>query len=262
MNDFIKIYDIGVNQVHRSDTFLVNRPEGLDKWMFLVLKSKAVFRINGEEMIFQPDTALFFKPFSPQYYCGLKGMENYCDHWMEFDIDENILANMGIPLLTPITGFNVKSIDSVMGLLMDEFYFGGEKKDLYIQMYMQLILEKLAEVVHNVPEQQDVIKELRREVMIHPEREWNVAETAGMINYSESHFQRVYKNTFGIAFNADVIRSRIFRAKTLLSETDMSVSQVALACGYNSDNYFDRQFKKMTGITPSEYRRIRDSENT
>jgi AraC family transcriptional regulator of arabinose operon len=52
----------------------------------------------------------------------------------------------------------------------------------------------------------------------------------------------------------DVINSRIEHAKYLLTTTDISVKQIAQLCGYNNENHFMRQFKEITGITPTKFR--------
>lgn len=254
---YITIYDMGVNQVHSSDTFDINRPHGLNKWLFLVVKSHACFILDGEEIITQPDTAIFFKPRAPQIYHGIRGKENYCDHWMEFDMEENTIEAMGIPLSTPITGFDSKKIDALFSLLLDEHYFGGKKKELYIRLFMQAILEKLSESVFQVERNQDKFQELHQQIQSHPERTWTVEEAARKMNYSSSHFQSVYRNLFGVSFGNDVIKNRVFRAGNLLRETNLSVTQIAEACGYHSDSFFVRQFKQITGMTPAQYRKSR-----
>lgn len=254
---YITIYDMGVNQVHSSDTFDINRPHGLNRWLFLVVKSHACFVLNGQETIVQPDTAIFFKPHAPQIYHGIRGKENYCDHWMEFDMEENTIENMGIPMSTPIIGFDAKKIDSLFALLLDEHYFGGKKKDLYIQLFMTAVLEKLSESVYQVEKKNNAFHQLHQQIHSHPEMEWNVDDAAKKLNFSSSHFQTVYRNLFGVSFGNDVIRSRVFRASTLLTETNLSVAQIGEACGYHSDSYFVKQFKQMTGMTPVQYRKSR-----
>lgn len=251
---------MGVSQVHRSEGFDINRPHGLNRWLFLVIKSHACFVLDGKEVIVQPDTAIFFKPHDPQVYHGIRGKEHYCDHWMEFDMEENTIENMGIPISTPITGFDVKKIDSLFSLLLDEYYFGGKKKELYIQLFMQAILEKLSESVYQVEKKNNLFHRLHQQIHSHPEQEWNVEDAAKELNFSSSHFQNVYRNLFGISFGNDVIRSRIFRAGMLLTETRLSVAQIGEACGYHSDSYFVRQFKQMTGMTPAQYRKSRSEQ--
>lgn len=254
---YITIYDLGVNQVHSSDTFYIDRPNGLNKWLFLVVKSHACFVLDNKEIMTEPNTAIFFKPDTPQRYHGIRGGENYQDHWMEFDLAEDTLENMGIPIAKPITGFDVKEIDALFALLLEEHYFGGQKKALYIELFMTAILEKISEAVPENMEKQGAFHELQRQLHLHPEQDWTVEDAATRLNFSGSHFQSVYRKLFGISFGNDVIKSRITRASRLLTETDYSISQISSMCGYHSDNYFVRQFKQSTGVTPAKYRKTK-----
>ncbi|MDE6132852.1 MAG: AraC family transcriptional regulator [Oscillospiraceae bacterium] len=72
---------------------------------------------------------------------------------------------------------------------------------------------------------------------------------------SESYFQELYKNIFGVSCGADVITNRIETAKILLSNTSSSMEEIASMCGYNSIVHFSRQFKQMTGFAPNGYRK-------
>jgi AraC-like DNA-binding protein len=250
----ITIYDIGINQVHNSDTFHVSRPNGLGKWLLLIVKSHACFTFHGEDFFTTPDTAVLFAPQTPQDYQGIRGNENYQDHWMEFDISEQIIRNLGIPIATPVKGMDSKSLDSLFSLLLHEFYFGGAKKRIYIELYMGAVFEKISEAAARQETKQDVFRELQRQIYLHPEDTWTVEKCAESLNFSASHFQNVYRQLLGVAFGTDVINSRIKRAMTLLVDTDYSIGQIGGMCGYHSDNYFVRQFKQYTGTTPAKYR--------
>lgn len=61
----------------------------------------------------------------------------------------------------------------------------------------------------------------------------------------------MYKRTFQVSISADIINAPIEMAKRLLSE-EMTITETAELCGYSSDVYFMHQFKKGTGMTPSE----------
>ena len=50
-------------------------------------------------------------------------------------------------------------------------------------------------------------------------------------------------------------RRRIFTAAQLLATTDRAVTEIALDCGFVSPSYFTKQFRKMVGAAPMEYRK-------
>lgn len=250
----ITIYDIGVNQAHNSDTFYIDRPNGIERWLFLVVKSKAIFVLDKKEVVVEPNTAIFFRPNTPQLYYGIRGGENYCDHWMEFTMKEDVIKRMGIPTNTPIHGFDYPKIDSLCAFLLDEHFFGGKKSDMYIDMFMMSLLEKISEAVEEEKDSENDFKTLRKKVYQHPEWEWSVEKAAKDLNFSYSQFQYIYRKEFGSSFINDVIKSRVNHACKLLTETEYSISVISEMCGYKSDNYFVRQFKSEMGVTPLKYR--------
>ncbi|HAG14551.1 MAG TPA: phosphoserine phosphatase [Ruminococcus sp.] len=73
--------------------------------------------------------------------------------------------------------------------------------------------------------------------------------------FSTGYFRQIYKDCFGISFHQDAISARISRAVHLLSTTVMSISAIAYECSYEDYNYFLRQFQKVTGRTPGQYRK-------
>ena len=66
---------------------------------------------------------------------------------------------------------------------------------------------------------------------------------------------RAFNNTYGISIINYVNQHRITHSKKLLRFSDLNIEQIAYECGYDSINYYSRVFKKVEGISPSEYRK-------
>ena len=82
----------------------------------------------------------------------------------------------------------------------------------------------------------------------------SVAELASTANLSESHFRRIFKQCFGVAPQEFVVQQRLRRAATMLTETDQSIAQIALECGFGDQSHFSRQFRRFFGYPPRSYR--------
>ena len=82
----------------------------------------------------------------------------------------------------------------------------------------------------------------------------NLQSAAQAMNYSDTHFCRLFKRCFQVNFSVYLTHYRISRAQELLRETMSSVKEISAACGYTDTSYFIRVFKRLTGVTPSEYR--------
>lgn len=80
-----------------------------------------------------------------------------------------------------------------------------------------------------------------------------LAAVAAEFALSRSFFSRKFKEISGFGFNEYLTLVRVSNAEKLLSETDISVTEAALACGFNDSSYFAAVFKRMWGITPYKY---------
>jgi AraC-like DNA-binding protein len=78
-----------------------------------------------------------------------------------------------------------------------------------------------------------------------------LAEVAGL---SPNFFCRIYKEIIGETPINYINKCRINMAKRMLLETDLPIKQIAYECGYENETYFFTLFKKLTGISPMEYR--------
>lgn len=83
-----------------------------------------------------------------------------------------------------------------------------------------------------------------------------VSELAELSGYSERQFLRLFHAIFRSTPNNYLTNLRIRRAKLLLVQTSLSVTDIAAQCGYADRNYFARLFKKHTDMTPTEFRTI------
>ncbi len=75
-----------------------------------------------------------------------------------------------------------------------------------------------------------------------------------MMNYSEAYFCKLFKQCFNKNFTSYLMEYRIKEAKKLLEQPTVNVKDVGKAVGYMDSTYFTRVFKRITGITPTEYR--------
>lgn len=92
-------------------------------------------------------------------------------------------------------------------------------------------------------------------VLKHYQREISLEEISGLINLTPPSFCRYFKLRTNKAFSSFVNEMRIGSASKLLIENNLSISQVCYEAGFNHLSNFNRQFKKIKNMTPSEYQR-------
>ena len=83
-------------------------------------------------------------------------------------------------------------------------------------------------------------------------------DTLGEIVYlSPGYLAATFKKITGSSLGSYIIEKRVERAKELLSEGSLTVSEVAFAVGYDNFTYFSRLFKNKVGIMPKEYKKTK-----
>jgi AraC family transcriptional regulator len=95
------------------------------------------------------------------------------------------------------------------------------------------------------------IKELVLEKM---EEDISLEEMARTVGLSTAHFSQVFRNTTGQTPHQCLMWYRVQRAKEMLRSAEMRVLDVAIACGFKTQQHFARVFRETCGASPTEYR--------
>ncbi|AFY73804.1 DNA-binding domain-containing protein, AraC-type [Synechococcus sp. PCC 7502] len=82
----------------------------------------------------------------------------------------------------------------------------------------------------------------------------NLEMLAGAIGMNPSYFCRVFQQDIGCSPYQFIIQQRVEKAKTLLKNRELTISDIALQCGFANHSHLDRHFLKIVGITPKAYR--------
>ena len=78
---------------------------------------------------------------------------------------------------------------------------------------------------------------------------------AGEAKINKYYLAHIFKQNYGISPINHMIACRIRESKRLLTETDLSLSQISGVLGFSSPSYFSQTFRKAEGVSPAEYRR-------
>lgn len=105
----------------------------------------------------------------------------------------------------------------------------------------QIRLHKVAEAIRQYMEENYV-------------RDLSMQDVAKVMNYSEAYFCKLFKQCFDKNFTTYLTECRVEAAKKLLTEPMVNVKEIGESVGYNDSNYFAKVFKRVTGISPTEYR--------
>lgn len=104
-------------------------------------------------------------------------------------------------------------------------------------------------------ESETIMKQILKEIQESYLEEITLNSLADKYNISPSRLSTRVKESLGMSFSQYVASRRCQRAKELLADDRLSVEQIARMAGYKDYFYFIRVFKKITGVSPSVYRK-------
>jgi AraC family transcriptional regulator len=87
-----------------------------------------------------------------------------------------------------------------------------------------------------------------------------LADLCALVWRSEAHFSRSFKGTFGCSPHVFVIRRRVELAANYMLQTDMSLSDIALGCGFVDQAHLCKHFRVAVGETPAAWRRAKRAQ--
>jgi AraC-like DNA-binding protein len=119
--------------------------------------------------------------------------------------------------------------------------------------------QHLSAISNQLAVQQDnaeppVITRAKQYIEEHQTDDLSLGEVAKAVNTSSFYFCKLFKKATGINFTEYVSRVRIEKAKNLLLNPNLRVSEIAYEVGFQSLTHFNRVFRKIVGQSPTDYR--------
>ena len=133
------------------------------------------------------------------------------------------------------------------------------ENDLMIHLLLSQILIRIARLIEEtsqrIPQQADFyVKKAVEYIHHHYDCNLRVRDIASSVHLHPSYLHRIFKETMGRSLMEYLTHLRIEKAKRLLTQTDIPVTEVSDYIGISTCQYFSAIFKKHTGKTPLEFR--------
>jgi len=164
-----------------------------------------------------------------------------------FGVQGKHIRHIGMSLLGELNEANVVGrlyADSLaVSLTMQLIKHYGSSKDVRIDrggMAPHKLRKAVAWIDHHLARQEEGRVALRA-----------VAKDVGL---SYFHFSRAFKQSMGMTLTNYIAERRIERAKELMKETDLAISEIALRLGFSSQSHFTTSFRRLAGVTPRSFR--------
>jgi AraC family transcriptional regulator len=98
------------------------------------------------------------------------------------------------------------------------------------------------------------LRKIRELVYAKMEEDLSLEEMAQTVGLSTAHFARMFRKSMGETPHQFVLRQRLERARAMLRARDVRVLDVALICGFKTQQHFAQVFRGVWGVSPTEYR--------
>lgn len=123
---------------------------------------------------------------------------------------------------------------------------------LLVMELSQEFIEKKYIKKNDIPSNLDYIMEW---IKANYDKEITVKEIADEMGYNQNYLSSLFKKSTGVSLVQYINMTRINIAKSMITNRDVSIKEVAYSCGFINEKYFMKVFKKVEGMTPSQYKK-------
>lgn len=275
----IEIHDIvTIHYFEYNNTFTFSG-ESHDFWEFLCVdKGIAEAEADGRRFTLERGDILFHKPnefhrlaanrhIAPNlvvisFICNSPAMDFFRDRQFSIDDEERkmlaqIIQEAQHVFLEPLNN----SLQTQMRKNPDRSPIGEQLIKLYLELFLLHLMRRYAVTVPKVSMQETVRRKNDEELYnklveyMHQNITQNLTleQIAKDMLIGRSHLQQLIRKYHNCGAIALFSKLKIDEAKQLIRNNQLNFTEIADTLGYSSIHYFSRQFKKLTGMTPSEY---------
>lgn len=254
----MKINTVGYDFRHGRN-FKIVRPNGLNEYLLLIVRSTAVLEMNGSTHHILPNSMIMLQKGTPHSIWA--DCDAYINDWVSFDLSpseyEELLAQHIQPN-TLVSSADVLFCSDIIKLMQTENTSTRGYRHYDMLAFLTILFHVLCENSGDLAlegKYYHELKQIRDRIYENPCQKYSIKGLSAQIPLSKSYFQHLYQLYFRVSPMSDVIRIRIEYAKQLLVSTSYSVTEIAELLGYPDDIRFIKQFKQVAKITPGQYRK-------
>ncbi len=239
--------------------FFLHRPDTGEEYIFVHFLTPSSAIIRGKKVAIQAGACIFF-PCHADYILANPDRDLLHDWFHATGDVEDLLNRYGLEFekLYYPTGheFVTELITAIEAERNLKYPYAdrlcalmGEELIAKIARFSTLPSTSVAD-----PELYRALCDVREKLHATFDEDWTVEKMASEINLSPSYFHTLYKSAFGIAPKHDLSAIRLRHSKSLLSHSNLNISEIAESSGFRSNFHFIRSFRTTFGITPNQYR--------
>lgn len=209
----------------------------------------------GGDIVFIPYGArVSYKPVSINYYKK---------YWCHFQADCNstpLFKLLSVPFITHI-GTEAKDVISAFEEIInirDTDEFSSLDKNVSMGRLLSVVLKRIGNenINFNREVSEDKLTAIDDYVASHITEKITVEDLAQLVHFHPNYFIKYFTKYYGVPPHKYITHKKIEYSKNLLTETDLTLEDIAEKLKYNSSFHFSSVFKKNTGFSPSIFRNM------
>ncbi|MBN2441349.1 MAG: AraC family transcriptional regulator [Spirochaetales bacterium] len=228
-----------------------------------IVKGEGILKINNKTYHLVPGCAFYIFPGQKNFYQAAKN-NPWTYKWIGFvgSKADQTLALMNITRDNPVYSCEYsKEIDDLFDMLFYILKTCSNGFQIKVLGTFYLILTKFLDnaeniIIEDTNKKEDYIPTILKFIKINYQRNISVLQMANFLGLNRSYFSSLFKKKMNMNIQEYLIHYRIDKAKKMLSHTNYNISEIAFSIGYNDYYSFIKSFKKITGFTPKEYRKM------
>lgn len=220
----------------------------------IIKRGYGTFEIKGKKHSLGPNELFYIPPNTMAYYCS-DSETPWEYYYFAFNgaystdlLQSSVLCNNYIAKIddaNPIFNIIKAASEDIMTKEFPDLY--GCEQLFKILPYIMIHKESTSSTYKYLTEAENYMQ-------AHYNEDININKITNYLNIDRSYFYRIFKNHFGVSPVDYLINIRFQQARKLLSETDLSTSEIARIVGYDNYSPFYIMFQKKMGIPPKEFR--------
>jgi AraC-like DNA-binding protein len=217
-----------------------------------------------------PNT-IIFNPARAYLFIRKRTSQQHCRMWL-LSIDPTLVNRLdvgdinvaGLQFLQQI-GVEDQGVRQTLIAIKQEIEAPDLNSRLYVDTLLMLLLTRLMRCASNfaTPRQPAYVKRglpnwrLKRALELletNQTKTPSLAEIAGPLRLHPTFFCRAFKQSTGLSPHRYLLEHRVNRAKEMMKDQKRTLTEIALDCGFSGSSQFSIVFKRITGISPRDYR--------
>lgn len=245
----VKDYEIDLELGNERLVVIDDIPHPIRRGNICIRKpGQTVYGVSNQRLITQSSILLTVD------FSGQQSPEHYIRN-----IEGPIQKRLDSPLLDQLNGVIVpKSESDFIPIYTEILGLAFTDRKAAELLIMELLYRLNAEIcrqkyIKNRPAETSCSRVLNY-LKNHLEESLSLETLAEQVHLDKNYLVRLFRDTYGQTPIQTLIQLRMERACDLITNTHMTISDIAAACGYNSASYFTAEYKKYFGITPLKQR--------